>query len=60
MLELFNNNEIKYQYNLEERYSTENIFNNKKENTQLPAVVERTSIVDKILKFIHRIFGKHK
>ena len=60
LLELFNNNEIKYQYNLEERYSTENIFNNKKENTQLPAVVERTSIVDKILKFIHRIFGKHK
>lgn len=60
LLELFNNNEIKYQHKLEERYSTENIFNNKKENPPLLAVVEKTSLVDKILKLIYKIFGKHK
>ena len=60
LLELFNSNEIKYQHKLEEKYSTEKIFSNKKENTHLPAVVEKTSLVDKILKFIYKIFGKHK
>lgn len=58
LLKLFNNNEIEYQSKLENRYSSKNLFNNKKQDTQISVISEKSSLKDKILKFIYKVLKK--
>lgn len=61
---LINENEKRYQEELSQRYSVENLFNQrskkKKENTEknLPIVIEKEKFYKKVLDFIKKLFIK--
>lgn len=61
---LLGENEIKYQNELKEKYNVDNIFKNKKydsenlKNTNLPVQIRKKTLFEKIIYKIKRIFNK--
>ena len=60
---IWNENEIIYQKELSEKYSVDNLFNaNEKievqENTNLPDVIRKDTLIDKIKRFLQKIFHR--
>jgi len=63
MNEIYRNNEIKMQKELQEKYNPDNIFKNKKEetveeNTNLPVEIKEENFFNKLISFIKRLFNK--
>ena len=58
-----NENEIRYQEELREKYNPDNIFKNKKEeivveNTNLPVEIKKETFFKKLISFIKGLFNK--
>ena len=61
ILKIWSNNERKYQKNLENKYNLDNIFKinlENENNSELPVVIKKEKLLDKIIKFIKNIFAK--
>ena len=61
ILKIWSNNERKYQKNLENKYNLDNIFKinlENENNSELPVVIKKEKLIDKIIKFIKNIFAK--
>ena len=63
MNEIYKNNEIKFQKELQEKYNLDNIFKNKKEeivieNTNLPVEIKKESLLKRIVDFIKNLISK--
>ena len=61
ILKIWSNNEREYQKNLENKYNLDNIFKinlENENNSELPVVIKKEKLIDKIIKFIKNIFAK--
>ena len=61
ILKIWSNNEREYQKNLENKYNLDNIFKinlENENNSELPVVIKKEKLLDKIIKFIKNIFAK--
>ena len=63
MNEIYKNNEIKFQKELQEKYNSDNIFKNKQEskvieNTNLPVEIKKETFFSKLILFIKNLFKK--
>lgn len=61
ILKIWSNNEREYQKNLENKYNLDNIFKinlDNENNSELPVVIKKEKLLDKIIKFIKNIFAK--
>ena len=65
ILKIWNKNETLYQKQISEKYSIEKIFqkNNGRdyaqENSNLPTVISKENLIQKIINFLKRIFNKN-
>ncbi len=66
LAKIWNENEIAYQKELSQKYSVDNLFkSNEKvkvevqENTNLPDIIRKESIIEKIKKFFKKMFHKN-
>ena len=62
MNEIYKNNEIKFQKELQEKYNSDNIFKNKKEeivveNIDLPVEIKKETFFKKLITFIRNLFN---
>ena len=61
ILKIWSNNEREYQKNLENKYNLDNIFKinlENENNSELPVVIKKEKLKNKIIKFIKNIFAK--
>ena len=61
ILKIWSNNEREYQKKLENKYNLDNIFKinlENENNSELPVVIKKEKLIDKIIKFIKNIFAK--
>lgn len=63
LLEIYSNNEKRYQEELREKYNSDNIFKNKKEitdigNGNLPVEIKKETFFMKAINFIKGLFNK--
>ena len=63
MNEIYRNNEIKMQKEMQEKYNPDNIFKNKQkqivvENTNLPVEIKKETFFKKLISFIKGLFNK--
>ena len=64
MNEIYRNNEIKKQKELQAKYNSDNLFKNKQkstviENTNLPVEIKKEKFFKKLISFIKKIFNKN-